>query len=259
MDPRGVRVVASGGSLCRTEPAHRTPLHLPSRPATAAAPLWQGDLISQSATIQEDYDEVFAYLEGGGAKGTLMLGLALFAWYCTVSQEVNATIDSYHVTRSIPYGNTTKIHKHKQSGEFTVVQLSKERLAIRVFVSLLRLVTAAFMFYQGTQFLVYTIDIGDLLLNAVALEFVISTDELIFMALAPSRAKRVIRRTKGFNLQSANTWRGIDRRSALTVLMTHAGMVWAAAVFMQPQLDILHRVKHAVSVEQESNRVCAKV
>ena len=156
----------------------------------------QGDLLSQSATIAGDYEEVKAYLDTGGAKGTLMLGLALFAWYCTVSREINATIDSYHVTRSIPYGNATKIKKDPISGEFTVEQLSKERLAIRMGVSFLRLITAGFMFYQGTQFLVYTIDIGDLLLNAVALEFVISTDELIFTCLGPSTAKRVIRRTK---------------------------------------------------------------
>ena len=56
------------------------------------------------------------------------------------------------------------------------------------------------MWLQGTQFLVYTIDMGDLLLNAVALEFVISTDELLFESLAPVRTKRILENIKPFML-----------------------------------------------------------
>ena len=70
------------------------------------------------------------------------------------------------------------------------------------------IVLAGFMFLQGTQFLVYTISIGDLLLNAVALEFVISTDELLYSSLAPAHAKRFLSSTEGFKLRPSRTWQG---------------------------------------------------
>ena len=78
---------------------------------------------------------------------------------------------------------------------------------------------------QGTTFLVYTISISDLLLNAVALEFVISMDELLFVACAPARAKRIVQNTAGFTLQPEKTWKGQDLRSVLTVLCVISAML----------------------------------
>ena len=66
-------------------------------------------------------------------------------------------------------------------GRFRIEQLARTRLYVRIMVSAIRVGVAAMMWYQGTQYLIYTVDIGDLLLNAVALEFVISTDELLFV------------------------------------------------------------------------------
>ena len=198
-----------------------------------------------SATIADNYAEVDQYLGDGGSKGTLMCGLALIAWYCTVAKEVNATISSYFVTRSIPIGSSTQIIKEKE-GRYFIVMLSWQRLCIRMGVSIVRIVLAVFMFIQGTQFLVYTISLEDLLLNAVALEFVISTDELLFHSLAPARAKRVLSNTEGFKLEPAKTWNGMDRRSFFTNLAVCTALVWAAADFMQPQLTVLHRVRHAI-------------
>ena len=61
---------------------------------TLAARVCNGAVLSQSAVVAEQYEEVSAYLEGN-YKGTAMCVLSLIAWYCTVSKEINGTIDSY--------------------------------------------------------------------------------------------------------------------------------------------------------------------
>ena len=56
-----------------------------------------------------------------------MAGLALIAWYCTVSKEVNATINSYFVTLSIPMDEETRIVKRDQ-GRWWMAMLSSRPL-----------------------------------------------------------------------------------------------------------------------------------
>ena len=62
-----------------------------------------------------------------------------------------------------------------------------------------------------TQYLCYTVGVEDLLLNAVALEFVMDTDELIYDCLAPVRAKRIVDNLVGFTIP-IKSWKGLDMR-----------------------------------------------
>ena len=91
----------------------------------------------------------------------------------------------------------------------------------------------------------YEISIAEIMLNAAALEFVLSTDELIFESLAPSRARRLIRQTRGFMLPPDKTWSGLDRRSVVTVLGVLVAMA-LAALSMAAQLSTLHDVRAAI-------------
>ncbi|KAJ1483626.1 hypothetical protein T484DRAFT_1799708 [Baffinella frigidus] len=66
-------------------------------------------------------------------------------------------------------------------GSLGVLELI-QRIAL---AQVLRLGVALTLMHAGTMFLAATISLSDLLLNAVALEFVLSVDELLFEALAP--------------------------------------------------------------------------
>ena len=72
------------------------------RDQSLAKRVCNGDVISVSATIADNYGDVDAYLNS--SKGSYMCGLALIAWYCTVSKEVNSTITSFNITISVPIG-----------------------------------------------------------------------------------------------------------------------------------------------------------
>ena len=48
----------------------------------------------------------------------------------------------------------------------------------------------------GSVYLARTVDVGELLLNAVTLEFVMGIDELLFESLAPKRARAIIKKLR---------------------------------------------------------------
>ena len=63
-------------------------------------------------------------------------------------------------------------------------------------MSAIRLCVAGFLTYQGTQYLVYTIAVEELLLNAVALEFVLSLDEMLFEVFSPTHLLALVSRVE---------------------------------------------------------------
>ena len=87
---------------------------------------------------------------------------------------------------SIDSSYTTEFVYDEVGGTFCIKTLSKARRYAREAMSLVRIVMAGFLTYQGTQYLVYTIAIEELLLNAVALEFVISLDDVVITEFVKS-------------------------------------------------------------------------
>ena len=144
----------------------------------------------------------------------------------------------------MPLG-TESIIVVEEDGSYNVKRLSKSRRFVRDFITLVRLTVAGFLTYQGTQYLVYTIAIDELLLNAVALEFVITLDELIFEALAPDHAKRAVERTRGFTLPKTR-YKGMDWGAILSFTLVAVQLTWAYSTYLSPQLDILEGIKDAV-------------
>jgi hypothetical protein len=146
---------------------------------------------------------------------------------------------------SIDSSDTTEFVYDEVGGTFCIKTLSKARRYAREAMSLVRIVMAGFLTYQGTQYLVYTIAIEELLLNAVALEFVISLDELIFESLAPAHTKRVNSRVIGFRLPTKN-WSGVDGRMILAFALVVAQLAWGINNYLIPQLSVLESVKSAI-------------
>ena len=103
-----------------------------------------------------------------------------------------------------------------------------------------------FLLYQGTQFLVATISIGDLLLNAVALEFVINIDELFYEVLCPLSIQRLIVRMEPFKLKPPREWSGLDLRAPLKSIVTLSMMWFFVSTELVPQQKLLNDVYTAL-------------
>jgi hypothetical protein len=74
--------------------------------------------------------------------------------------------------------------KH-EDGKFRITSIGVPRLAFTVAGNVGRGVIASLLCYYGIRFVGYTLDLENLLMNAVALEFVVSVDERLFDALMP--------------------------------------------------------------------------
>ena len=68
--------------------------------------------------------------------------------------------------QSVPTTDKTTIKVDCQ-GQYRILELSAFRKNLREVTTVIRLVIAGFMTYQGTQYLIYTIAVEELLLNAV--------------------------------------------------------------------------------------------
>ena len=166
----------------------------------------------------------------GGAQGPTMCFLALLAFLLVISREVNATVRVSAAVLALPRGGGTTLNL--KNGELAFERLSYGRLTGFLLTMTLRTGVCVLLAMYGCEFLVHTISIGDLLLNAVALEFVLNMDELIFEALAPSRVLRLVDTTKPLAVPKAmeRHWRGFDLRAATTLLAV--GGTVAAFVFV---------------------------
>ena len=87
-------------------------------------------------------------------------------------------------------------------------------------VQLVRLVIGGILLWYGSLYLVYTIAINELILNAVALEFVLSIDDIIFACFAPTRMRALIKSAKHLRVRAAcKTEGGLDFRSVASFLV----------------------------------------
>ena len=131
-------------------------------------------------------------------------------------------------------------------GEVSITSVSSMRFLGVSLVMLSRLMVAGGLLYAGSLWLAYTVSLQDLMLNAVALEFVLNVDELIFISLAPLSLKYLVDNAKMLPKQAPPAWKGLELSTAINFVVV-AG---ALGVFIQsvllPQVDTLWRVVDAI-------------
>ena len=83
-------------------------------------------------------------------------------------------------------------HHTTQLKDHTLMAISSLRLLCMLILSLVRFGICAALLYSGTMWLSSTGSIGDLILNAAALGFVMDVDELFFSTIVPSSVSRLV-------------------------------------------------------------------
>lgn len=104
------------------------------------------------------------------------------------------------------------------------------KCAVTTFLVLPRIAMVTALMWLGCRWLTATNDFGDLILDAVALEFVLLMKNLLYSALAPYQSKLEIRRT------CVATYRGSE---ASTVREYIGAFGWAIGVFVWVMLYLL--------------------
>eukprot|EP00966_Prymnesium_polylepis_P149473 3453228-Prymnesium_polylepis.1 len=192
-------------------------------------------------------DEIFAYLGTGGRDsqfepGPLMTFLSLLLFTLTVSKECVSTFDLCDAVCRIPLASVTSIASDDGGESWSIVALAPTRLACWLVTSGVKFSIAIFLLIFGLQYISYTIDLQDLLLNAVALEFVINTDELIFDSLAPLGTKHLVRRLRPMPIRRA-AWCGIDRATLVATSGSIFTVLAAYFILVVPQTTQLEEAR----------------
>jgi hypothetical protein len=144
--------------------------------------------IGQSARQTDINNELSDYLDShwatlGVPVGPMLCMLALVMWIFSVSKEVRQFVSFVRTILVIPTARTTTFEVFGVEGSaLRLVSLSRLRLACVLGIQGVRLTIAVMLLFAGIVYLVNIVSVGDLILNAVALEFVLGIDELIFDA-----------------------------------------------------------------------------
>ncbi len=94
------------------------------------------------------------------------------------------------------------------------------------------------------MFLAVTTSIEDILLNAVALEFVLNIDELLFLSLAPMKTRRFLLLLKHIPSKHGVVLKGLDRNLLCSCTFTVSFLAYAVGALMMPEIDRMKDAKN---------------
>ena len=188
--------------------------------------------------------------DGMGKSGQVMCILALLVWIITMTQEIFACYRACLAVVHVPRGRSSVLSLDA-SNALTISALSLPHAALFVTVQLARLAIGIPLLWMGILFLAYTPNIGDLLLNAVALEFVISVDDLVFAALAPYKVRALVGGAASLLAPAPSRWAQcwgvrLDLRAVFRVVATAALLAVAILGELNPQIRVMVSARDAL-------------
>ena len=174
----------------------------------------------------------------GLSTGALVCVIALLVWLLTIAKEINACVAFMRGVLSVPRGATV-ISAGDEDSPSAVHSLSRRHCCGVLAVQSIRLGIAGLMLYYGALYIIHTPSVPDLLLNAVALEIIISIDEIVYEALVPRRYKRFVSNMAGLPLAPVR-WKDLDVQATATLAVVFTLLAAFVAIFIIPQqLDFL--------------------
>lgn len=126
------------------------------------------------------------------------LFVILMIWSFTLVSEMRECFKSFYrcVLRMPTTRSLAKALKPGEGNEVVVSGLTLPlKVAITVVIVIPRMVLAFVLLWLGCRWLTATANFADMLVNAVALEFIIMLKELLYNALVPARNKRDVEST----------------------------------------------------------------
>lgn len=123
--------------------------------------------------------------------------IIIFLWTGRMLSEVRSTDRLHRDINGIPSPvQGSPMVEETADGEYHIVAVNCcTRICIYTFIIIPKLIVALVLAYVGSRWFVATESFSDLILNALALEFVIGIDEFVFDSFAPERMKERLEAT----------------------------------------------------------------
>ena len=168
------------------------------------------------------YENIEKYLKSGttGLEGYFtgqgLCIVALVCWYLMVAKELSHALALLRGILAMPSGPTRIDTRENPFTKAIHYRLRTVAFRRKVFSALLfgyRLLAAAVLVFVGTFFLVYTVSVTELILNAVALGIILDIDDLLFDALATTPGRHLVHQLDALPMPSLPRVRGADAKS----------------------------------------------
>ncbi|CAE7710759.1 unnamed protein product [Symbiodinium pilosum] len=181
--------------------------------------------------------------------GQVLCLVALICWYLMVAKEVSHALALHRGIASVERGQTTLTTRENpftQVTHYKLTAVSRRRKVISAILLLYRLLAAGLLIYVGTFFLVYTVNVTELILNAVALGIILDIDDLLFDALATTPGRHLVHQLDALPMPSFPRWRGADAKSMTMSFLIPGGTILIYFTMLAPIVQTLTDVSTAM-------------
>ena len=148
--------------------------------------------------------------------GVVLSSLAISVWACHVAAELQYVGRLGVALHRLPRGET--LVARMREGERTFQSISCCRLAVLHVVLFCRMFVAILLGVSGALWLCKTRDTSEIFLNAVALDFVLEVDDVLFRVLAPRRMLLYMKSIRPLDLGTRKMWHGVDAQCVLKLI-----------------------------------------
>mmetsp|Transcript_19708 Transcript_19708/g.54139 ORF Transcript_19708/g.54139 Transcript_19708/m.54139 type:complete len:714 (+) Transcript_19708:61-2202(+) len=209
----------------------------------------QGDLsLHQSNTQVNIWCTILDYMAHENAifPGPALSVLAVLLFVLPLSKELD------HITLLVrgvfnkKRANGLKGTRFVETGESTIViqSLGRARFAAVLCVVLLRLGLWVYLAIGGVRYLTRTPDLADIVLNCLALQFVLEIDEMIFDTLAPSAARSLIGKLEPLEIDESHRVRKLGIQSTGVLLFVGLVVAISYMVEIRALIESVNAVRH---------------
>jgi len=145
---------------------------------------------------QETYFKFYDYTSDGGfnSPGFILCCAVCAVWSLTVLKPVGELLDQTKATWHLSSSHCTIMEIAVVQGGFALERIPIARHIFFVLMCSIQLLIAVCLLIAGLQWLGSTNDIVELLLNGVALSYIMEIDELTYSVLVPTKVATLIQR-----------------------------------------------------------------
>lgn len=151
--------------------------------------------------------------------GPTLCIISISIWFLVMMKEVERTVKITKETWFVPTSKRTRVSLSDDK-RWNLDSLHRGRKVFMGLVCILRLSVAIMLFWRGNIFLVFTISITELVLNAAGLAFIFEVDELLCEIFAPKVAKVMLDRL------DIHVHADPDQKKNYTFIVEHQHMIF---------------------------------
>jgi len=185
------------------------------------------------------------YLQGVPHDGVLLCMMSLCLWYLTISTHFQSVAELASGMTQLRATGRTRI-RALSSGNFQIVSVSYLRTCCIWLLCGARTALVLSLGWMGTNFIVHTDSLSDLIIKSLALQGVLNADSLMFKAIVPLDASALIKKLEPIPLRRPHRIGGIDFKAIALLIATPIALAIVYTVMVQPRVEQLQQTRNVL-------------